>query len=85
MTDYKNISKRFKKWRLSKNMTQKAIANLLNVTPTYICEVETIGKGFSQGSLKILLTELDLDINWLLTGKRKQIMTNQAIGKRFRK
>lgn len=66
-----DIGKRFRKWRLDKDMTQKAIADKLELLPNYICLVETKGMGFSQKSLQILITKLDIDINWLLTGKKK--------------
>lgn len=67
----KAIGKRFKQWRIDKNMTQLAIGKILNVGPGYISKVETIGSGFSQESLEILVRKLDLNIHWLLTGKEK--------------
>jgi len=64
------IGKRFKKWRLDRNMTQQAVAIILDLKPNYICEVETKGLGLSQKSLQTLITKLDMDINWLLTGRQ---------------
>jgi len=67
----KAIGKRFKQWRLDKNMTQQAMGKILNRSQSHIYEVEKRGGGFSQASLAILAHKLDLDINWLLTGKTK--------------
>jgi len=66
-----DIGKRFKQWRLDKGMTQQAIADILDRSPNYICHVETRGSSFAQESLQILINKLDLDINWLLTGRKK--------------
>ena len=67
----KAIGKRFRKWRLDKDMTQQAIEKILNLGASYISKVEINGIGFSQESLTILVMKLDLDIHWLLTGKEK--------------
>lgn len=71
MKKNKIIGKRFKQWRLDQGLTQKKIAKILDRSNNYISEVETIGLGLSQASLEILIRKLDLDINWLLTGKKK--------------
>jgi len=52
-------------------MTQQAIEKILNLGASNISKTEINGIGFSQESLAILATKLDLDINWLLTGKEK--------------
>jgi len=65
------VAKRFRTWRLKNGMTQKNIADVLNLGRGYISKVESRGGGFSQQSLIILATKLKLNIHWLLTGKEK--------------
>lgn len=53
--------------RLNKGLTQEELAELVDVTPAYIGHIERNQRSFSLQTLVKLVTELDIDMNYLFS------------------
>ncbi len=53
--------------RINKGLTQEELAELVDVTPAYIGHIERNQRSFSLQTLVKLVTELDLDMNYLFS------------------
>lgn len=53
--------------RLNQGLTQEELAELVNVTPAYIGHIERSQRSFSLQTLVKLVTELDIDMNYLFS------------------
>ncbi len=53
--------------RLNQGMTQEELAELIDVTPAYIGHIERNQRSFSLQTLVKLVTELDIDMNYLFS------------------
>lgn len=53
--------------RLNKGLTQEELAELIDVTPAYIGHIERNQRSFSLQTLVRLVTELDIDMNYLFS------------------
>ena len=53
--------------RLNKGLTQEELAELIDVTPAYIGHIERNQRSFSLQTLVGLVTELDIDMNYLFS------------------
>lgn len=65
---YKNIGKRIQEKRKSLNITQEKLSEIIDVSPSYISEIE---RGTSICSLAVLVNiaeALDLNLDTLVTG-----------------
>ena len=53
--------------RLNQGLTQEELAELVDVTPAYIGHIERNQRSFSLQTLVKLVTELDIDVNYLFS------------------
>lgn len=53
--------------RLNQGLTQEELAELIDVTPAYIGHIERNQRSFSLQTLVKLVTELDIDMNYLFS------------------
>lgn len=53
--------------RLNQGLTQEELAELVDVTPAYIGHIERNQRSFSLQTLVKLVTELDIDMNYLFS------------------
>lgn len=53
--------------RLNQGLTQEELAELVDVTPAYIGHIERNQRSFSLQTLVRLVTELDIDMNYLFS------------------
>ena len=53
--------------RLNKGLTQEELAELVDVTPAYIGHIERNQRSFSLQTLVRLVSELDIDMNYLFS------------------
>ncbi len=54
--------------RINQGLTQEELAELVDVTPAYIGHIERNKRSFSLQTLVRLVTELDIDMNYLFSG-----------------
>src|SRR5574344_2538567 len=66
--DYTLIGKRIKELRLGKSLTQENLANMCNLSASYISLVATANRDASLESLVVLDNNLDVTINDFLKG-----------------
>lgn len=71
MKKKQTLGNRFKFWRLENEWTQAELGKKLGLSNTYLSEVEHDRVGIGNKTLLFLNTKLDLDLNWLITGKTK--------------
>jgi len=63
------VGKRLKEWRLDNDLTQAELADKFGFQSNYISQVEKGTAGLSQDTLMQMPKLLNLNTNWLLTGK----------------
>lgn len=66
--DYKRIGERIKESRRRNNMTQANLAELADISDTYISRIETGMKKASLGSLAKIAYELNTSLDFLVFG-----------------
>lgn len=62
------IGERLKKTRMSKGVTQEALASILGVTKQNVSSIENNKSFLSASALSKLVTELNVNLNYLVTG-----------------
>ena len=76
--DYKEIEKRIKQKRKELNLTQEKLSEILEISPTYISEIER-GTGISSlATITKIANVLNLDLDYLILG-----ISNTNIDKTF--
>ena len=76
--DYKEMGKRIKKKRKELNLTQEKLSEILEISPTYISEIER-GTGISSlATITKIANVLNLDLDYLILG-----ISNTNIDKTF--
>ena len=76
--DYKEMGKRKKKKRKELNLTQEKLSEMLEISPTYISEIER-GTGISSlATITKIANVLNLDLDYLILG-----ISNTNIDKTF--
>jgi transcriptional regulator with XRE-family HTH domain len=68
MLDYKKIGERVKESRRLKNMTQAKLAELADISDTYISRIETGAKNASLTSLAKISRVLNSSLDFLVFG-----------------
>ena len=76
--DYKEMGKRIKQKRKELNLTQEKLSEILEISPTYISEIER-GTGISSlETITKIANVLNLDLDYLILG-----ISNTNIDKTF--
>ena len=76
--NYKEIGKRIKQKRKELNLTQEKLSEMLEISPTYISEIER-GTGISSlATITKIANVLNLDLDYLILG-----ISNTNIDKTF--
>ena len=76
--DYKEMGKRIKQKRKELNLTQEKLSEILEISPTYISEIER-GTGISSlATITKIANILNLDLDYLILG-----ISNTNIDKTF--
>lgn len=76
--DYKEMGKRIKQKRKELNLTQEKLSEMLEISPTYISEIER-GTGISSlATITKIANVLNLDLDYLILG-----ISNTNIDKTF--
>ena len=76
--NYKEIGKRIKQKRKELNLTQEKLSEILEISPTYISEIER-GTGISSlATITKIANVLNLDLDYLILG-----ISNTNIDKTF--
>ena len=68
---YKNAGERILLTRVMRGYTRESLAELADISPKFLYEVETGKKGFSALVLFNLCKALRVDSNYILTGKQE--------------
>lgn len=68
--DFKQIGIRIKKIRYSRGLSQEKLAELIDVSPLYIYEIERGSKTMSLYTLDRLVTTLNISADFLLYGHK---------------
>lgn len=66
---YKNAGERILATRQTQGYTRETLAELANISPKFLYEIETGKKGFSALVLYNLCTALNVECDYILTGK----------------
>lgn len=66
--DYKSVGERIKNSRISKNITQDKLAELIEVNPSHLCNIEKGKTKMSTDTLVNLSRGLNTSIDYLLFG-----------------
>ena len=67
----RRIGERVYLMRVMRGYTRECLAELADISPKFLYEIETGKKGFSVGVLYRLCMALEVDCNAILTGKMK--------------
>ena len=79
---YYDIARRnIKRYRISRRLTQQALADLTGLTRDYICDIESLkkNKGFSIATLARIACALGIDIRDLLDDKLENEIIKETI------
>ena len=66
--DYKGIGERIKESRINKNMTQDTLAELIEVNPSFISNIERAKTKMSTETLTSIARNLNTSVDYLLFG-----------------
>lgn len=66
----RQIGERLREFRISKNMTQDAIAEVLGISKTFYGQCERGNNNLGEYRFLLLADKLDADIGYILTGKK---------------
>lgn len=64
--DLKSIGKKIKEQRIRKNISQEKLAELIDVTPSYISNLESGNRIASLSTMLEIVNELDLSFDYLM-------------------
>lgn len=79
MNIYKAAGERIFLVRNMRGYTRDALAEMADITPKFLYEIETGKKGFSGVVLYNLCKALDVDSDYILTGKEGMVYDNRLI------
>ena len=65
------IGIRFKKWRVKTGRTQAQLGKEMKLSQNFLSAFENGNTKLSQDTFQFLGLNLNLDLNWLLTGKSR--------------
>ena len=68
---YKNAGERILLTRVMRGYTREALAELAEISPKFLYEIETGKKGFSAQVLHNLCMSLSVNCDYILTGKQE--------------
>ncbi len=81
--ELKSIGKKIKEQRLRKNISQEKLAEIIDVTPSYISNLESGNRVASLPTMLAIANVLDLSFDYLmldnLKTNSKEIMTDTAL------
>ena len=60
------LGKRIRECRKRKHLTQAQLAEMLNISPKFICEIERGSKGIALKNFVLLIQALDVSADYLL-------------------
>lgn len=72
----KEIGERLREVRRSFGLNQKDFSDKLNTKQNYLSRYEN-GESEIPDNIKLFLSDLKIDLNWLLTGKNKMFIEDQ--------
>ncbi len=74
---YVEAGKRVHAVRIMRGYTKKQLAGLASITPKFLYEIENGKKGFSAQVLYNLCNALEVDCDYIMTGRGKPEETNR--------
>lgn len=77
---YKSAGERVYLTRIMRGYTRETVAELAKITPKFLYEIETGRKGFSARVLYDLSSALQIDCNYILTGKQSVAYDEKLMG-----
>lgn len=77
---YKNAGERILLTRVMRGYTRETLAELAEISPKFLYEIETGKKGFSAQVLHNLCKSLKVDSDYILTGKQVGTYDQNLIG-----
>ena len=75
-----NIGLRITKIRISEGLTQHIFAKILGIKQIELAHIENSGTGITIEILNKLISNFDINANWLLSGKGAMLRNEQSIG-----
>ena len=67
--DKKTMGERIKEARRLRGMTQEALAELANIGPSYLCDIERGVKFLSLGLFIVIVEKLEVSADYILRGE----------------
>lgn len=77
---YKSAGERIYLTRIMRGYTRELVANLADITPKFLYEIETGKKGFSAHVLYYLSHALQVDCDYIMTGKQSVSYDEKLMG-----
>lgn len=77
---YKNAGERILLTRVMRGYTRETLAELAEISPKFLYEIETGKKGFSAQVLHNLCKALSVDCDYILTGKQVATYDQNLVG-----
>ena len=68
---YKEAGQRIMKLRLANNLSREMLAEMANISPKFLYEIELGKKGFSAYTLKRVTKALEMKSDYILTGNNR--------------
>ena len=69
---YEKAGSRIYNVRLNRGYTRECLAEMANISPKFLYEIETGKKGFSAGVLYNIAKALEVDCNYIMTGTEEE-------------
>ena len=77
---YKSAGERILLTRVMRGYTRETLAELADISPKFLYEIETGKKGFSALVLHNLCKALKVDCDYILTGKQETVYNQSLVG-----
>lgn len=77
---YKGAGERIYLTRVMRSYTRETLAELAEISPKFLYEIETGKKGFSAQVLHNLCEALSVDCDYILTGKQEAMYDQSLVG-----
>ena len=75
-----SIGFRIRKIRIEKKLTQGEFANIIGIKQANLSHIENKGLKITIDILNKIISNFDIDANWLLSGKGEMLRNRQEIG-----
>lgn len=72
------LGKRIRECRKRKHLTQAQLAEMLNISPKFICEIERGSKGIALKNFVLLVQALEVSADYLLLGHHENTKNNDS-------